>query len=325
MKDLTRGSIVSHILSMAPPIVVGMITIMICQLVDLYFVAGLGEAAVAGVAAAGNAGFLVNALMQVLGVGTVALMAHAVGRKDRDDADLVFNQSVVLSVLFGMLTLVAGFVLSRPYMRAVAADEATVEAGTAYLLWFMPALALQFATQVMAVRIAGDRHRAAEHAGAGACRGHQHRAGAGADHGLGHRTCARRCRCGPCQLDRRLRRRADAVRLFPQAGALRRVSPRAMAAAAAAMEENPQCRPARRRGICDDLHHHGRDLLRAGVFGPAAQAGFGIGTRVLGLIQMPALAIALAAGPIAGQNFGAGNGEHVCGKPSSRRRLSRPP
>ncbi|MCP1782833.1 Na+-driven multidrug efflux pump [Bradyrhizobium barranii subsp. barranii] len=150
MKDLTRGSIVSHILSMAPPIVVGMITIMICQLVDLYFVSGLGEAAIAGVAAAGNAGFLVNALMQVLGVGTVALMAHAVGRKDRGDANLVFNQSVVLSVLFGILTLVAGFALSRPYMRAVAADEATVEAGTVYLLWFMPALALQFATQVMA-------------------------------------------------------------------------------------------------------------------------------------------------------------------------------
>jgi Na+-driven multidrug efflux pump len=46
-------------------------------------------------------------------------------------------------------------------------------------------------------------------------------------------------------------------------------------------------------------------------FGAAAQAGFGIGTRVLGLIQMPALAIALAAGPIAGQNFGAGNAARV--------------
>ena len=150
MKDLTRGSIVSHILTMAPPIVVGMITIMICQLVDLYFVAGLGDAAVAGVAAAGNAGFLVNALMQVLGVGTVALIAHAVGRTDRADANLVFNQSIVLSVLCGLLTLVAGVVLSRPYMRAVAADQATVDAGTTYLLWFMPALALQFLIQVMA-------------------------------------------------------------------------------------------------------------------------------------------------------------------------------
>src|SRR5664279_5374222 len=93
MKDLTQGSIVSHILTMAPPIFAGMIMMMLCGLIDLYFVSGLGDAAVAGVAAGGNAGFLINALMQVLGVGTVALIAHAVGRKDRADANPVLNQS----------------------------------------------------------------------------------------------------------------------------------------------------------------------------------------------------------------------------------------
>jgi putative MATE family efflux protein len=46
-------------------------------------------------------------------------------------------------------------------------------------------------------------------------------------------------------------------------------------------------------------------------FGAAAQAGFGIGTRLLGLIQVPALAIAFAAGPIIGQNFGAGDSARV--------------
>jgi Na+-driven multidrug efflux pump len=44
-------------------------------------------------------------------------------------------------------------------------------------------------------------------------------------------------------------------------------------------------------------------------FGAAAQAG--IGTRVLGLIQVPAMAIAFAAGPVVGQNFGAGNSMRV--------------
>ena len=105
MKDLTKGSIVSHILTMAPPIFAGMIMMMLCGLIDLYFVSGLGDAAVAGVSAAGNAGFLINALMQVLGVGTMALIAHAVGRKDRADANLVFNQSLGLSAACGLLTL----------------------------------------------------------------------------------------------------------------------------------------------------------------------------------------------------------------------------
>jgi Na+-driven multidrug efflux pump len=105
MKDLTQGSIAGHILTMAPPIFAGMIMMMLCGLIDLYFVSGLGDAAVAGVSAAGNAGFLINALMQVLSVGTVALIAHAVGRKDRADANLVFNQALGLSVLCGLSTL----------------------------------------------------------------------------------------------------------------------------------------------------------------------------------------------------------------------------
>jgi hypothetical protein len=97
MKDLTQGSMLSHISTMAPQIFAGMIMIMLCQLIDLYFVSGLGDAAIAGVAAAGNTGFLITALTQVLSVGTQALISHAVGRKDRADANLVFNQSLVLS------------------------------------------------------------------------------------------------------------------------------------------------------------------------------------------------------------------------------------
>src|SRR5947199_1780472 len=149
MKDLTQGSIVSHILNMAPPIVAGMVTIMICQLVDLYFVAGLGEAAIAGVAAAGNLVFLLNGVLQVLGVGTVSLIAHAVGRKDRVDANLVFNQSLGLAAVCGLMTLVFGSMLAPGYMRSVATDAATIEAGTTYLLSFMPALAMQLALPVM--------------------------------------------------------------------------------------------------------------------------------------------------------------------------------
>jgi Na+-driven multidrug efflux pump len=46
-------------------------------------------------------------------------------------------------------------------------------------------------------------------------------------------------------------------------------------------------------------------------FGAPAQAGFGIGSRLLGVIQMPVISMAFAAGAIAGQNFGAGNSERV--------------
>src|SRR5512139_3669600 len=114
-------------------------------LVDLYFVARLGGTAIAGVSAAGNVQFIVMALTQVLGVGTMVLISHAAGRKDRDDANLVFNQSLLLALLAAVVTLGGGFAFSAAYLRTVAADEQTVRSGTAYLYGFLPALSLQFA------------------------------------------------------------------------------------------------------------------------------------------------------------------------------------
>jgi Na+-driven multidrug efflux pump len=46
-------------------------------------------------------------------------------------------------------------------------------------------------------------------------------------------------------------------------------------------------------------------------FGDAAQAGFGVGSRINQMIFVPAMAIAFAATPIAGQNFGAKLGARV--------------
>src|SRR5258708_11508312 len=98
MKDLTQGSLSSHVLTMAVPTFAGFILLLICGLIDLYFVGGLGEAAIAGVGAAGNAAFIVNAVTQVLVAGTIS---QAVGRRNRADANLAFNQSLFLSAICG--------------------------------------------------------------------------------------------------------------------------------------------------------------------------------------------------------------------------------
>jgi putative MATE family efflux protein len=145
MHDLTEGPITGHIVRLAVPIAVGMLFQTLYFLIDLYFVSGIGDAAIAGVGAAGNLTFVVMALTQVLGVGTVTLIAQAVGRKDRDDATLVFNQSLVIATLCALLTLAGGYVFTTPYMRTLGADAATQTAGIDYLYWYLPGLALQFA------------------------------------------------------------------------------------------------------------------------------------------------------------------------------------
>jgi Na+-driven multidrug efflux pump len=124
-------------------------------LVDLYFVGRLGDAALAGVGAAGNVMMIVIALTQVLGVGTVALIAQAVGRRDAAEANHVFNQSLSIAALLGAITLLAGYLFTDTYLDAVAADAATIAAGRSYLYWFLPGMALQFALVAMSSALHG--------------------------------------------------------------------------------------------------------------------------------------------------------------------------
>jgi putative MATE family efflux protein len=155
MKDLTEGPIARHITAMAVPMAIGMLIQTLYFLVDLYFVAKLGDEAIAGVSLGGTVMYIVLGLTQMLGVGTVALISHAVGRKDQPDANLVFNQAIVLSALCALLTLVAGYGLGATYLRSVGANAGTTSAGIAYLHCYIPGLALQFALIAMGSALRG--------------------------------------------------------------------------------------------------------------------------------------------------------------------------
>ena len=155
MQDFTQGSIPRHILRMAIPVFAGMIFQTLYYLVDLYFVARLGSDAVAGVSAAGNLQFIALAVTQVLAVGTMALIAHASGRKDRDDANRIFHQSLLMAALCVLGTLVGGYALADFYTDALSANAATALAAHQYLTWFLPALAGQFALVTLGAALRG--------------------------------------------------------------------------------------------------------------------------------------------------------------------------
>ena len=155
MKDLTQGAIPKHLIDMAVPIAIGMFVQTLYLLVDLYFVGQIGEFALAGVSAAANASFIVIAFTQILNVGTATLIAHAVGRKDRADANLIFNQASFLALALGGLTLVLGYVGAGWYMQLLASDPEVKAAGVTYLYWFLPNMALQFAVVAMAAALRG--------------------------------------------------------------------------------------------------------------------------------------------------------------------------
>ena len=124
-------------------------------LVDLYWMGRIGSEAVAAVSIAGNLTFVVLALSQMLGVGTTTLVSHAVGQKDHARAVLVFNQAQVLSMVSGVLFTVIGMALRRPYVDALAADAVTADLASDFLGWFIPAMGLQFGLVALGAALRG--------------------------------------------------------------------------------------------------------------------------------------------------------------------------
>lgn len=311
MHDLTVGSIPRHIIRMAWPMALGMIFQTLYLLVDLYFVARLGDAAIAGVSAASTLQFIVMALTQVLGVGTMVLIAHAAGRQDREDANRVFNQSLLLSAIAGAVVLAAGYLFGGAYLRALAADEETIANGASYLVWFLPALAGQFALISMGSALRGT--------------------------GIAKPTMV-------VQALSVLLNAALAPVLIAGWGTGR---PMGVAGAALASTIAVAAAVVALTVYFVRLEHYvgfdagawrphvgtWRRLLRIGVpaggefalmfvsmaviywiigeFGAAAQAGFGVGSRVMQSVFLPVMAIAFAAAPVAAQNVAAGKPERA--------------
>jgi putative MATE family efflux protein len=144
MKDMTEGSVTRHLLHMASFMAVSMVVQTLYLLADLYWVGTLGKEAIAAVGLSGNFMMVVLALTQMLGVGTTTVISHAAGRKDQPHAELSFNQSVILSLVVALLFGLCSFPFRWQFSVAMSADAPTAALAAAYLDWFIPALMIQF-------------------------------------------------------------------------------------------------------------------------------------------------------------------------------------
>jgi putative MATE family efflux protein len=311
MQDLTTGSVSRHLVKTASFMLVTMLFQTLYFLVDLYFVGRLGKEAVAAVGVAGNLQFIVLAISQMLGVGATTFISHAAGQRNRQRAALVFNQSLVLSSCVGVVFLIVALFVRVPYVRALAADEQTAALASDYLLWFIPAMALQFVTVAMSSALRGVGNFKAGTV-------------------VGTSTVILNIVFAPMLIFGWPLGRPLGV-----AGA-------AMATLIAVVvgtvwlacyfwkpsaflhfvgnDMRPQLRLWREM-LKIGLPAGGEFALMAiylfivyriaAPFGAAAQAGFGIGMRIVQAMFMPVVALGFAVAPVAGQNVGARLGERV--------------
>ncbi|HET9474990.1 MAG TPA: MATE family efflux transporter, partial [Steroidobacteraceae bacterium] len=278
---------------------------------DLYFVSKLGDAAIAGVSSAGNIWFVVLALTQILNVGTVALVSNAVGAQQRDRANLVFNQSLAVSIILGVLVIAGVFASAGPYMRSIAADDATARAGIDYLYWFAPGLGLQFLMIAMFATLRGTgivkptMILQVVSVAVNVVLAPVLIAGWGTGKPMGPAGAGL----------------ASTIATFVGVVLSAYYFHRHEKYVAIHREQmRPQAAVWGRIlyiGLPVGLEFFLMSIVMAVIywvirdFGAAAQAGFGVGQGVMRIIMLPAMAVAFAAAPIAGQNFGARRPERV--------------
>jgi putative MATE family efflux protein len=313
MQDLTSGSVTRHLLKTTSFMLVIMVFQTLYFLIDLYWVGRLGTDAVAAVGIAGNLSFIVLALTQMLGVGTTAVVSHAVGRKDHDEACLLFNQSQVMSVIIGVVFLVVGMTVRVSYSKSMSADAATADLAAKYLLWFIPAMGLQFALVAMGAALRGvGNFKPTMIVSTATVVINMVLApflifGWGTGHPLGVAGAAISSLIaiviGIVWL---------ATYFFPRDSYLRFM----------VIDWKPRLQMWKRMlaiGLPSGFEFALMALYMVIVyalsrpFGAAAQAGFGIGGRIVQAGFMPVVALGFAVAPVAGQNFGARQRERVIG------------
>ena len=101
--------------------------------VDLVFVGQLGPDAIAGVGLGNQMMFLLQVLFMGLAVGNTALVARAMGARDKPDAERIAKQSLLLGVFISIGVALIGFVFSDSIIRVMGATPEVTQIGGSFL------------------------------------------------------------------------------------------------------------------------------------------------------------------------------------------------
>ena len=130
--DYTQGSIGRVTLLLAIPMILEMAMESVFAVVDIFFVAGLGTAAVATVGLTEAMITLLYAVAIGLSMATTALIARRIGEKEPAAAALAAGQAIWVGLIISVLVGLVGIFFARNILLLMGADELVLETGETY-------------------------------------------------------------------------------------------------------------------------------------------------------------------------------------------------
>ncbi|CAM3906972.1 MULTISPECIES: MATE family efflux transporter [Pseudoalteromonas] len=141
--DILFGDIGATLKRMTIPMIFGMITLMMFNLVDTFFISMLGTEPLAAISFTFPVTFTVISLAIGLGIGTSAVIAKALGSNLLDEAKFDAAVAIIISAIFVSLLSILGFIFVDEIFILLGAGEAVMPFIHDYMsVWFIGSILL---------------------------------------------------------------------------------------------------------------------------------------------------------------------------------------
>ena len=132
MELLGSTSIPKALLAMGIPTMVGMLVNAFYNLVDAYFVGGLGESQMGAISVVYPLGQVVVGLGLLFGNGAASYISRLLGRGDKENADKVASTALYSSVSAGAVIILISMVFLHPILKLLGATDSILPYAATY-------------------------------------------------------------------------------------------------------------------------------------------------------------------------------------------------
>ncbi len=160
--NMTEGGIMKKLIIYSLPLIASNILQLLFNAADIAVVGRFADKL--ALAAVGSTGALINLIIGLfvgLSVGANVVIAKCVGENNEEKAQNVVGVSIVISIIFGILLAIIGFIFANTFLRWMNCDKEVIDLATLYMkIYFlgMPVVMLyNYASSIL--RAVGDTVR----------------------------------------------------------------------------------------------------------------------------------------------------------------------
>ncbi len=156
--DLTGGNITKSLIAIALPSMLGMSFQMIYDLVDLFWIGMISSEAIAGVTIFSALFWVVSALNDIIGQSSISLISQNYSRKDTTATNISIEQTITFKFFVAFIAASCIAVIMKPVIGLFTGDPVVIQAATDYgylRLFFLPIMFSSFSVNT-ALRCIGD-------------------------------------------------------------------------------------------------------------------------------------------------------------------------